>query len=51
MKLNENYKGVTTGIDTFEDYIKFTNLVLKYKISDNTLYTDFIKYFGQHEKK
>ena len=44
----ENYRDVRTTIDTFEDYIKFTNLVLKYKIPNDLLYNNFIKFFEKH---
>ena len=50
INFEQNFTGVTTG-STLNDYIKFTNLVLKYKIPDNTVYSNFIKYFERNEKK
>lgn len=42
---NEDFKGVSTSIDTFDDYIKFVNLINNYKINYKTPFDKFLSYY------
>ena len=45
MKFKENYIGISTGIDKFEDYINFVNIVCGNNIQTNLFFEKFLTYF------
>ena len=48
-KFNEDFTGVTTGIDTFDDYIKFVNLITNYKVNNKTPFDKFLRFYKKND--